>query len=179
MENVQITLINNQLKVSFTSSDFDQQWERWKRKLHQLSCLYAAKPEVFFHFPCLNNQKLIKCLTEMENECHILGIDNGVCFAAEFKIIQRKLRGGESITVENGALVVGNLEKDTEVILKKGNLYVLGAVKGRIECLDENSRIICQKMDHARISFRGKWQISTKNKGIVYYDKAGSPEEEL
>lgn len=179
MENVQITLINNQLKVTFTSSNFNQQWENWKRKLQQLSCLYETKPEVFFHFPNLSNQKLIECISEMENECIILGIDNGYHPIAEFKIIQRKLRGGECLIIENGALIVGSVEKDVEIILKKGNLYSLGSIKGRIECLDEKSVIVCQKMDHAKISFQGKWHISTKNEGIVYYDKISSLEEDL
>lgn len=179
MENVQITLINNQLKASFTAENFDWQWESWKRKLHQLACLYQVKPEVFFRFPKLPNQRLIECINEMKNECFILGIENEAHSFAEFKIIQQRLRGGESIVIENGALIVGNIEKDVEIILKKGNLYNLGCIKGRIECLDENSAIVCQKMDHAKISFQGKWHISTKNEDIVYYDKSSSLEDEL
>ena len=76
------------------------------------------------------------------------------------KIIHNKIRGGQFLVFEQGALICGDLEQDVYITLKRGHLYVLGTIRGKVECLDQNSCIYCQKMEGAMICFGGIWLFS-------------------
>lgn len=171
MERVQVTLQDGLLITSFTQDDFNAQWEQWLEKLQQLTLLYQGKPEVFFHFPTLPQIELFQYLGQMQDLCEVVGYKNRPMKQNSMKVIHRKIRGGDPMVFAQGALIVNDVERDVFITLEGGNLYVLGCIKGKIECLDETSTIYCQSMEKAMISFKGIWQTSTKLEGPVVYDK--------
>ncbi len=171
MEKVQITIRQKCLIVRFQKETFKAQWQDWMEKLQQLTLLYQGMPEVFFHFPDLEMEEILECLEAMKLCCKVQGYSNVEESAKHFQIIHQRLRGGNPVRIEAGALILGNVERDVSLVLISGNLYVMGTIRGQIECLDEKSRIFCQAMEEARIGFKGIWQISTKKEGSLLYHK--------
>lgn len=171
MERVQITIHQELLVVSFKQEHFQEQWDQWTLKLQQLTLFYQGKPEVFFHFPNLPMPTILGCLHQIQDEAVITGFSNKEMKQNALKIVHKKIRGGDPVLFEQGAVIAGDIEKDVFITLNSGNLYVLGTIRGKIECCDESSRIYCHKMEEAMICFKGIWQISTKLDGPIVYDR--------
>lgn len=171
MEKILIVLGNKGVEVTFDARYFDEQWEQWNQKLQQLTCLYQGRPEVFFHFYHFNVDQILECLSMIKEQVTISGYTTGKKENRKFEIIHEKLRGGQPLTIFNGALIVGNVETDVTLILKCGDLYVLGTVRGAIVCESDQSRIFCHGMIEARINFAGIWHVSTNRDTLVVYDK--------
>lgn len=171
MEKILIVLGTKSVEVTFNAYYFEEQWKQWNQKLQQLTVLYQGKPEVFFRFHNFTTDHILACLNLLKQQVQIAGYSVHEKEKQYFEIIHKKLRGGQPLTIFNGALIVGNIEKDVTLILKKGDLYVLGMIRGAIVCEDDQSRIFCHGMMEARINFAGIWQVSTNTDTLVVYDK--------
>ncbi len=170
MAELQIKVKDQVLFVTFSSRNFDTQWKSWNEKLQQLSSLCQGMPEVFFYFPQLSQQKVMDCLNDSK-EIKVIGFQNRNIYDSRLYKVFDKVRGGESVSFIGDTLIVGDIAKDAYISLKKGNLYVMGRIYGKIHLLNENSRIYCQKMMCETLCINGNWQSSTKFEALHEYDK--------
>lgn len=164
MKDITFKVKDNKLHIliddSLTNNEF---LSILKDKLERLLVLNdSSNKEVILSMAnrSLNNREILQ-LFDILNEVEIFFLSKVICKnknKESLMIYKGSFHAGQIRFFENSALIVGNINKGSKVIIH-GDLYVLGKINGDIELKDDKGKIYCECINNSLVKIGAVYKL--------------------
>jgi len=159
---------DNKLNIIVDTNLSNQEFlSQFKSRLERLIILkesFAKNVVLNIRDRYLNNREILQ-LFDILNDSNMFYLNKVICknkAKDTLMICRGNFRGGQTRFFENSALVIGNINKGSRIIVN-GDLYVLGKINGDVELKNKDSKIYCENISNSLVKIGDSYKFYNDN----------------